>query len=155
MARHAHQPGQVRRLLAALALTLAAAGCSSKHPVTGGRYVEYPARLELQTVLSAAEASLRSRGYVIESRAATDDRGEVIARPPTEQDKGWFSTALYVRASRDLDGQIRLTVARWPAQKDDHEANTALHAIVSTLGIQPLAIQDQDNSDAQTNAAER
>jgi hypothetical protein len=127
--------------------------------VTGGRYVEYPARLELQTVLSAAEASLRSRGYVIESRAATDDRGEVIARPPTEQDKGWFSTALYVRASRDLDGQIRLTVVRWPAQQGDHEANTALHAIVSTLGIQPLALNDegdpQGDAGAYTNAAER
>ncbi len=125
--------------------------------MTGGRYVEYPARLELQTVLTAAEMSLRSRGYVIDSRAATDDRGEVIARPPTEQDKGWFSTALYVRASRDLDGQIKLTVARWPAQQGDHEANTALHAIVETLGVQPLPTERNNDysDDAQTNAAER
>lgn len=135
-------------------LAVALPGCSSTPPVSGGRYVEYPARLEVRTVLAAAEASLRARGYVIESSGATDDRGEVIARPPTEQDKGWFSTAIVVRARRDVDGPIRLTVARWPSQRQDHEANTALRAIVDTLGIQPLATEEQ-RREAQTNAAER
>lgn len=108
-------------------------------------------------MLAAAESSLRARGYVIESSAATDDRGEVIARPPTEQDTGWFSTALYVRARRGVDGPIRLTVARWPAQRDDQEANTVLRGIVETLGVQPLATAEERRAaaKAQTNAAER
>lgn len=128
--------------------------CSSK-PVTGGRYVEYPGRLELRTILAAAESSLRARGYIIESTAATDDKGEIVARPPSEQDTGWFSTAVYVRARRDIDGPIRLTVARWPHDESDDVANTALRGIVETLGIQPISAYDEDRSDAQTNAAER
>lgn len=101
-------------------------------------------------MLAAAESSLRARGYVIESASATDDKGEIIARPPTEQDRGWFSDALYVRAKRDIDGPIRLTVARWPHQESDDVANTALRNIVETLGIEPLWY-----GGAQTNAAER
>jgi hypothetical protein len=156
MARLADQSRPIRRTLGALALTVlcALSACASK-PVTGGRYVEYPGQLELRTVLAAAESSLRARGYIIESTAATDDKGEIVARPPTEQDTGWFSAAIYVRARRDIDGPIRLTVARWPHDESDDVANTALRGIVETLGIEPLAVQYERRANAQTNAAER
>lgn len=80
------------RVFACLALVLAAglvSACASDGRPVGrdveGTYLlgtlsaEVPDRIP--AVIAAADAALRGRGYTIVARVATEDRGEVVARP--------------------------------------------------------------------------
>jgi hypothetical protein len=41
-----------------------------------------PENARVPAILSAAEQTLRSRGYSIASQTATDEQGQLVARPP-------------------------------------------------------------------------
>jgi hypothetical protein len=61
-----------------------------------------PTDARVPAVLSAAEQTLRARGYAIEASSSTEEKGEVIAHPPRTRD--W--PKITITASRGVSSTV-------------------------------------------------
>lgn len=127
-------------------LSFAMAGCESTPPPVeyhgrtdehggipavydlGTLTADLPRDLPTQSVIAAAEASLRRRGYTITASESTTDAGRVVARPPGSK----LHHKVTVRA-RVLHGVTRTTVEAVP--QDEAFSRAVLESMLTRLGL--------------------
>ncbi len=130
-------------LIAAPCLALGLVACSSEqgtyvgqrsNPIyatqsLGELEAVIPEPVPVRSVIAAAEATLRDRGYTIWSARTTDERGRIEARPPSrDMGRPWIVEAW--AASRE---QTAISVSGGPWD-DDQAARVLMDAILQRLG---------------------
>lgn len=132
-------PSSITACLAGLSLV----GCSSEqgtyvgdrsNPIyatqsLGDLEAVIPEPLPVRSVIAAAEATLRDRGYTIWSTRTTDERGKIEARPPGRQMGRPWKVESWA-ASRN---QTAIAISGGPWD-DDQAARVLMDAILQRLG---------------------
>ncbi len=85
--------------------------------------------LRIQTVIAAANATLRSRGYTIESTESTADEGKIIARQPE-----FKSFEKLVVAAALVPGAVEISITQQPFG-DEERSRALMDAILQRLGL--------------------
>lgn len=85
--------------------------------------------LRIQTVIAAANATLRSRGYTIESTESTADEGKIIARQPD-----FKSFEKLVVSAALVPGAVEISITRQPFG-DEERSRALMDAILQRLGL--------------------
>lgn len=135
--------GKTGRVLRCIAITVAAislAGCRSRQAIQGEGGVvatyklptlsaDLPDEARVPAVIAAAEQTVRARGYSVARSGATEERGELVCRPPRISD---YPT-IQVRATRVAVG-TRVAVRCEPFG-DEHLSRSLLDGILVRLGL--------------------
>lgn len=127
----------------AAAIALASGGCAQQQQTYVGQRSNpiyateslgtleavIPEAMAVRSVLAAAEAALRDRGYTIWSRRTTDERGRIEARPPSRDlGRRWI-----VEARATENGQTALSVEARP-WAEDGACRVLMDSILERLG---------------------
>ncbi|QOJ00566.1 MAG: hypothetical protein HRU70_08700 [Phycisphaeraceae bacterium] len=91
---------------------------------------DLPAGTAVEAVVSAAEAGFRDRGYSVDRATATEDRGEVVARPPSTRD-----FPLVRVTARRFDTHTRVVVKKEPFSNDEGLCRGVLERTLERLGL--------------------
>ncbi len=128
-----------RKLLPLLALLLLSACQSSYRPQgtsgTVGTYsygrasVRIADPIRIHTIIAAANASLRSRGYTIESTESTADGGTIIGRQPD-----FKSFEKLIVSAQLAPGAVEISITRQPFG-DEERSRALMDSILQRLGL--------------------
>jgi len=90
---------------------------------------DLPVRFRVPAVISAANATLRRRGYSIASAAATEDRGEVRGEPAASSDAASVTVSSWV-----VPGATRVGI-KVGFLGDETLSRAILDEILQTVGL--------------------